>query len=56
MIQAGLGNKEAAFAELESAYTERAWSMFLLKLDPAFDSLRSDRRFARLVRKVGLRS
>lgn len=56
VIQAGLGNKDAAFAELESAYTERAWTMFLLKLEPAFDSLRGDPRFARLVRRVGLKS
>lgn len=56
VIQAGLGNREAAFAELESAYTERAWSMFLLNREPAFDSFRGDPRFARLVRRVGLRS
>ena len=56
VIHAGRGDKEAAFAELDSAYTERAWAMFLLKLEPAFDILRSDPRFARLVKKVGLRS
>lgn len=55
VIQAGLGNTDAAFAELESAYTERAWGMFLLNLEPAFDSLRGDPRFAVLVTKVGLK-
>jgi len=55
VIQAGLGNTDAAFAELESAYAERAWSMFLLNLEPAFDSLRGDPRFARLERRVGLK-
>ena len=52
VIEAGLGNKEAAFAELEAAYTERAWSMITMKLEPAFDGLRDDPRFARLARKV----
>ncbi len=56
VIQAGLGNTNAALAELESAYTERAWSMILLKREPAFDGLRSDARFARLARRVGLGS
>jgi hypothetical protein len=54
IIQAGLGNRQQAIAELEEAYTERAWSMFMLKLEPAFDDLRSDPRFVALVRKVGL--
>lgn len=51
-VHAGLGEKEAAFAELDSAYAERAWSMLLLKHEPAFDNLRSDPRFARLTKKV----
>jgi len=56
VIHAALGNKDAAFSELEAAYAERAWSMLLLNRDPAFDSLRGDPRFATLARKVGLRS
>jgi serine/threonine-protein kinase len=51
---AGLGNTDAAVAELDSAYEERAWSMLLLKHEPAFDNLRGDPRFVRLMRKVGL--
>jgi hypothetical protein len=50
----GLGNTDAAVAELDSAYEERAWSMLLLKHEPAFDNLRGDPRFVRLMRKVGL--
>jgi Tfp pilus assembly protein PilF len=53
-IQAGLGDTEQAFAELDSAYAERAWRMFLLKREPQFEGLRSDPRFAVLLRKVGL--
>lgn len=56
LIQAGLGNRDAVFAELEAAYTERAWTMSLLNLEPAFDSFRADPRFAHLLRKIGLRS
>jgi hypothetical protein len=53
MIHAGLGDNEGAFTELDSAYAERTWGMFLLKVEPAFDGLRSDPRFERLVKKVG---
>jgi eukaryotic-like serine/threonine-protein kinase len=54
LIEAGLGNTDAAIAELQAAYTERAWPMYLLKVEPAFDKLRGDQRFQRLVRRVGL--
>jgi adenylate cyclase len=56
MIRAGLGDTDRAFAELDSAYMERAWGMFVLKVEPAFDALRADPRFARLLKKVGLTS
>ena len=54
LIYAGLGDKDQAFAWLEKAYTERSVWMPSLKIDPKFDSLRSDRRFADLMRRVGL--
>jgi eukaryotic-like serine/threonine-protein kinase len=54
MIHAGLGDNERALAELDSAYVERAWAMFTLRVDPAFDGLRADPRFGRLLKKVGL--
>ena len=54
LIYAGLGDKDQAFAWLEKAYTERSVWMPSLKVDPKFDSLRSDSRFAELVRRVGL--
>lgn len=56
VIEAGLGNSNAAFAELDRAVTERSWCMFLLKVEPAFDSLRRDPRFVELVKRVGLPS
>ncbi len=53
-IYAGLGDKDQAFASLEKAYEARSWYLTHLKLDPELDSLRSDPRFADLVRRVGL--
>src|SRR5207302_170718 len=54
MIHAGLGDNERALAQLDSAYVERAWAMFTLRVDRAFDGLRADPRFGRLLKKVGL--
>lgn len=54
VIEAALGNEDAAIAELNSAFVERAWPMFLIDKDPAFDGLRDDARFRRLVRRVGV--
>ena len=56
LIHTGLGDREAALAELESGYTERAWSMILINVEPAFEGLRDDPRFARLVERMRLRS
>jgi tetratricopeptide (TPR) repeat protein len=51
---AELGDKEQAFQWLNTAYQEHETGLVFLKTDPSLDSLRSDRRFAELVRKVGL--
>src|SRR6266576_157455 len=53
-IYAGLADTDRALAELDSAYVERAWPMFTLRVEPAFDGLRADPRFVRLLKKVGL--
>jgi tetratricopeptide (TPR) repeat protein len=53
-VCARLGEKEKALAELERNYEERRALGTLLNVDPAFDSLRSDRRFGDLVRRMRL--
>ena len=54
LVYAGLGEKDQAFAWLEKAYNEHAFKMAWLKVEPGWDSLRSDPRFADLLRRVGL--
>lgn len=51
---AQLGDRDEAFRWLDSAYRSRFWLMVGLKTDYQLDSLRSDPRFAALVRKIGL--
>ncbi len=50
----GLGMKEEALQHLEKAYGEGSYYMIHLKVEPVLDSLRSDPRFADVVRRVGL--
>lgn len=54
IIRAGLGEKDQAFAWLERAFARHAVDLFTLKVEPMFDRLRSDSRFADLQRRVGL--
>jgi len=50
----GLGDNEQAFYWLEQAYKEKSNILQFLKSHPYFDPIRSDPRFADLVRRVGL--
>ena len=51
---AGLGDKDKAFEWLETAYRERVDWITYLKVDPELDPLRSDPRYADLLRRIGL--
>jgi non-specific serine/threonine protein kinase len=48
-----LGDKNAAFANLNKAFSNRTGVLFI-KVDPGFDNLRSDPRFTDLLRRIGL--
>jgi Tfp pilus assembly protein PilF len=50
----GLGDKEQAFYWLDQAYKEQSNILQFLKSHPYFDPIRSDPRFAELLRRVGL--
>ncbi len=50
----GIGDNEQAFYWLEQAYKEQSNILQFLKTHPYFDPIRSDRRFADLLRRVGL--
>ena len=54
MVHIGLGDTDRAFEWLHKAFEARDWQMALLKVEPAFDGLRSDPRFAALLERVGL--
>jgi hypothetical protein len=52
VLHAGLGDREAVFRELELAFEERAWGIIVLRLDPAFDAVRDDPRYARIIARL----
>ena len=51
---AQLGEKDSAFDYLDEALAERSPGLVFLKVDRAWDSIRSDRRFEAAIRHVGL--
>jgi serine/threonine protein kinase/Flp pilus assembly protein TadD len=53
IIHTGLGETDEAFAWLDRAYEQRSYGLLFIKVDPHLDSLRSDTRFADLVRRIG---
>lgn len=55
VIYAGLGERDRAFERLEGALEDRsAWAPMYLKIDPRFDTMRGDPRFADLLRQISL--
>jgi TolB-like protein/DNA-binding winged helix-turn-helix (wHTH) protein/Tfp pilus assembly protein PilF len=51
---AGLADKDQAFAWLNTELTEHSGTIYMLKAFPYWDSLRSDPRYAELLRRAGL--
>jgi len=55
-IQIGLGDRDEAFAWLSKAFDDRSAGLVYLKVDPVFNNISSDPRFANLVSRIGLPS
>ena len=53
LIHLGLGDREETFAWLERAYQERDVHLIFLPVDPKWDTVRSDPRFASLLTRCG---
>jgi DNA-binding winged helix-turn-helix (wHTH) protein/tetratricopeptide (TPR) repeat protein len=51
-MYAQLGDNDMALVWLERAYERHAWQLAFLEMDPQFDSLRDDTRYADLVRRI----
>jgi len=56
VLYVGLGDKDRALEQLNKAYEDRAGWIIALKSDPMMEPLRSDPRFAELVRKMKFQS
>ena len=55
LVHAGLGDRDAAFDWLERALAARSHWLVWVRLDPRWNSLRDDRRFAAVLERVCLR-
>ena len=53
-LYAALGDHEKAFAALEKAFAERDLQLRFMRVDPGYDPIRNDPRFADLLRRLGL--
>jgi TolB-like protein/Flp pilus assembly protein TadD len=53
-LELALGNTERTLAELDAGLEQRATSLLMLAVDPAFAQLRPNPRFQALLRKIGL--
>lgn len=52
LVYAGLGERDTAFAWLERAFSDKAWLIDEMGVDPIFDAFRADPRFDDLVRRM----
>ena len=55
-VYAAIGDKDRAFACLDTAYAKHDFFLVFLKVHPWMDPLRSDPRFGSLLKKMGLAS
>jgi tetratricopeptide (TPR) repeat protein len=53
-MYSAVNDRENAFRWLEKAYADHSWCILYLKNDPIWNPIRSDPRFAALIRRAGL--
>ena len=53
-IQFALGHSDLGFTWLTKACQDRAFELLSIKVDPRFDPIKDDRRFATVTRQMGL--
>ena len=53
-VYAFLGERDRAFEYLEKAFADRSIMVAALRFDPSFSDLRADKRYAALLRRIGL--
>src|SRR5262249_39710302 len=54
IIYLGLNELDEAFKWLEQAYKERSGFLVFLGVEPIFDSVRNDKRFKKLLKRIGI--
>ena len=54
LVYTALGDNDQAFEWLNNAYDERSYVLTFINADPRKDPLRSDPRYAELLRRLGL--
>jgi eukaryotic-like serine/threonine-protein kinase len=52
VVHVALGEHDAAFAELERAYSEKAFTIVIVRVEPAFAPLHADPRWGRLMARL----
>ena len=55
MGYAAVGDLDKAFGSLERAYQARSAGLLYLHLDPGYEPLRKDARYADLVKRIGIK-
>ena len=53
LLSTGLGEKKQALEWLQEAYEEHSQKLYMLKVEPVFDSLRSEPKFQELIQRLG---
>ncbi len=53
LLCTGLGEKKQALEWLQEAYEEHSQKLYMLKVEPIFDSLRNEPKFQELIQRLG---